>query len=140
MRITRIEGVALDILQKAQETGCKETVNDYNNLVHAIRFIENVYEIAFGNDAHKKGFTPEEVIHKLREFSDDALKYENSLAPFIREDIVMMIREEHLREDVDFVDTVMESIENGFDANDGINWDVIEFHIGQVREGWDNDK
>ena len=37
-------------------------------------FIDEVFEIAFGDDAINKGYTREEVLEKLREFSDDALK------------------------------------------------------------------
>ena len=36
-------------------------------------FIEKVFEIAFGDDAINRNFTYEEVIEKLKEFSDDAL-------------------------------------------------------------------
>ena len=32
--------------------------------------IEAVYEIAFGEDAHLRGFFPEEVVERLQEFSD----------------------------------------------------------------------
>lgn len=41
-------------------------------------FIEGVYEIAFGADAINKvwSYEPDEVIGKLKEFSDNALKYE----------------------------------------------------------------
>jgi hypothetical protein len=39
-------------------------------------FKERVYEIAFGDDAIKKGYTDEEVIEKLQEFSDLALEGE----------------------------------------------------------------
>jgi len=39
-------------------------------------FIEKVYEIAFGDNAINKEFTQQEVIDKLREFSDKALKGE----------------------------------------------------------------
>tara|TARA_Y100000817_G_scaffold212341_1_gene166862 strand:+ start:4114 stop:4401 length:288 start_codon:yes stop_codon:yes gene_type:complete len=39
-------------------------------------FIEEVYEIAFGDDAINRGFDKEEVLEKLRGFSDNALKYE----------------------------------------------------------------
>lgn len=37
------------------------------------RFIEDVFEIAFGDSAIYKGYTMEEVLEKLREFSDHAL-------------------------------------------------------------------
>ena len=32
--------------------------------------IEAVYEIAFGEDAHLRGFFPEEVVERLQDFSD----------------------------------------------------------------------
>ena len=34
------------------------------------QLIEAVYEIAFGEDAHLRGFFPEEVVERLQEFSD----------------------------------------------------------------------
>ena len=39
-------------------------------------FIENVYEIAFGNDAIKKGYTRDDVLERLMEFSNKSLKLE----------------------------------------------------------------
>ena len=41
------------------------------------QFIEQVFEIAFGDDAYNKGYYKDEVLGKLKEFSDNALKYEN---------------------------------------------------------------
>ena len=41
------------------------------------KFIEEVYEIAFGDNAINRDFTQEEVIAELQKFSDDALKWEN---------------------------------------------------------------
>ena len=41
-------------------------------------FIESVFEIAFGDDAINKGFSETEVLEKLRQFSDLALKAENN--------------------------------------------------------------
>jgi len=41
-------------------------------------FIENVFEIAFGDDAINKEYSKEEVLVKLREFSDLALDKEDS--------------------------------------------------------------
>ena len=44
--------------------------------------MEEVYEIAYGDQAYYRGFFPEEVIEQLREFSDNALIYEElSLEP-----------------------------------------------------------
>lgn len=36
-------------------------------------FIEQVFEIAFGNEALSKGYTHEEVLEQIRQFSDVAL-------------------------------------------------------------------
>ena len=41
-------------------------------------FMEEVYEIAFGENAYHRGFFPEEVLETLREFSDNALILEES--------------------------------------------------------------
>ena len=39
-------------------------------------FIEEIYEIAFGDNAMNRDFDFEEVIERIQEFSDNALKYE----------------------------------------------------------------
>ena len=39
-------------------------------------FIENVYEIAFGNDAIKKDYSRDDVLERLMEFSNKSLKLE----------------------------------------------------------------
>ena len=39
-------------------------------------FIEQVFEIAFGDDAVNRGFYRTEVLGRLRNFSDNALKWE----------------------------------------------------------------
>ena len=39
-------------------------------------FLEEAYEIAFGNEAINRDFSPEEVIEELKSFSDKALKYD----------------------------------------------------------------
>ena len=33
-------------------------------------FMEAVYEIAFGENAYRRGFYPEEVVERLQQFSD----------------------------------------------------------------------
>ena len=40
------------------------------------RFIEEIYEIAFGDDAINRNFSHDEVIQQIREFSDNALNWE----------------------------------------------------------------
>ena len=42
--------------------------------VEAVWFIENVFEIAFGDDAVNKEFTYQEVLDKLDQFSSLALQ------------------------------------------------------------------
>ena len=39
-------------------------------------FIEEAYEIAFGDEALNRDFSPEEVIEELASFSDKALEYD----------------------------------------------------------------
>ena len=39
-------------------------------------FIEEVYEVAFGENALNRDFHPDAVIEELKKFSDNALKYE----------------------------------------------------------------
>ena len=41
------------------------------------QFIEEIYELAFGDNAINRDFTQEEVIAELKKFSDDALKWED---------------------------------------------------------------
>jgi hypothetical protein len=40
------------------------------------KFIERVFELAFGDNAIERDYTREEVLEKLREFSDNALVLE----------------------------------------------------------------
>ena len=42
------------------------------------RFIEQIYELAFGDDAINRNFSHDEVIEQIREFSDHALEWEES--------------------------------------------------------------
>jgi len=51
----------------------EEMLND-QQLEDIMGFIEQVYEIAFGDDAFNKGYDRQEVLDKLREFSDKALE------------------------------------------------------------------
>jgi hypothetical protein len=38
-------------------------------------FIEKVFYIAFGDNTHNKQYTMEQVLNKIREFSNDSLTY-----------------------------------------------------------------
>lgn len=60
------------------------------------QFMEEVYEIAFGDQAYYRGFFPEEVLETLREFSDNALKVEElSLEPEQYEDMDRQLEESY---------------------------------------------
>jgi hypothetical protein len=48
----------------------------YITLENTIEFLEQCYEIAYGDDAINKNYSPEEVLQRLQDFSDDALTYE----------------------------------------------------------------
>ena len=39
-------------------------------------FLEEIYDLAFGDDALNKGYDPKDVLERLKEFSDNALKWE----------------------------------------------------------------
>ena len=52
------------------------TSNSTNFEPNVAEFIEEAYEIAFGDEALNRDFSPEEVIEELQSFSDKALKYD----------------------------------------------------------------
>jgi len=49
---------------------------DYGYVKSPEAFIEEVFEIAFGDNAINRDYSMGEVLDKLMEFSDNALKYE----------------------------------------------------------------
>ena len=49
---------------------------DYGYVKSPEAFIEEVFEIAFGDNAINKDYSMGEVLDRLMEFSDNALKYE----------------------------------------------------------------
>ena len=49
---------------------------DYGYVTSPEAFIEEVFEIAFGDNAINRDFSMGEVLDKLMEFSNNALKYE----------------------------------------------------------------
>ncbi len=51
------------------------------------KFIFEVYEIAFGENAIGRNFTAQEVLQRLREFSDNALKVETKHVMSLREQV-----------------------------------------------------
>jgi len=49
---------------------------DLEAFENVANFLEEAYEIAFGDEAINRDFSPEEVIEELQSFSDKALKYD----------------------------------------------------------------
>ena len=49
---------------------------DYGYVKSPEAFIEEVFEIAFGDNAKNRDFSMGEVLDRLMEFSNNALKYE----------------------------------------------------------------
>jgi len=47
------------------------------NPEYKTQFIGKIFEIAFGDNAEGRGYTAEEVLDRLREFSDNSLKVES---------------------------------------------------------------
>ena len=43
------------------------------------QFIEEIFEIAFGENAFNRDFSKEEVIKEIKRFSDLALEYEDNI-------------------------------------------------------------
>ena len=52
-------------------------LQDIKSLEKVKDFIEEVYELAFGENAINRDWTPQAVIEELRSFSDKALKYDH---------------------------------------------------------------
>lgn len=62
------------------------------------QFIEEIYELAFGDNAINKKYSHKQVIKKIKKFNDNALKYE-------------MI----LEENPEIVDAINEEMESYYD-------------------------
>ena len=45
---------------------------EFRDAPEMLEFIKKVYEIAFGNDAYNRGFYKEEVLARLRNYSDES--------------------------------------------------------------------
>ena len=57
-------------------------------------FIEEVYEIAFGDDAINRDFSYEEVLGQLREFSDKALENDDKYLLQVIQDLYVNVLED----------------------------------------------
>tara|TARA_B100000965_G_scaffold397974_1_gene415320 strand:+ start:723 stop:1049 length:327 start_codon:yes stop_codon:yes gene_type:complete len=61
---------------KAEEGELHPYLQSCKAFVNVKKFIEEAYEIAFGDDAINKDWHPDAVIEELKSFSDKALKYD----------------------------------------------------------------
>ena len=64
---------------KQWKVGTEGETWDYGYVQNPKQFIEEVFEIAFGNDAINRNYSMGEVLDRLMEFSDDALRYNGEL-------------------------------------------------------------
>tara|TARA_R100000458_G_C8159611_1_gene164209 strand:+ start:346 stop:693 length:348 start_codon:yes stop_codon:yes gene_type:complete len=98
-------------------------------------FMEEIYEIAFGDEALNRDFSPQEVIKELQSFSDKALKYDDEDFIYVPKKDVQIIRdmfsemisfnevnEEELHEDVYRLETQL-SILIGDTSNAHMCWE-----------------
>ena len=67
---------AIENWDEAEEGEPHPYLQSLDALHNVKKFIEEAYEIAFGDDAINRDFSPEEVIEKLKSFSVKALKYD----------------------------------------------------------------
>lgn len=64
---------------KQWEAGTEGETWDYGHVQNPKQFIEEVFEIAFGDNAINRDYSMGEVLDRLMEFSDDALRYNGEL-------------------------------------------------------------
>lgn len=64
---------------KQWESGTEGETWDFGYVQNQKQFIEEVFEIAFGDDAINRNYSMGEVLDRLMEFSDDALRYNGEL-------------------------------------------------------------
>ena len=64
---------------KQWEVGTEGETYDFGYVQSPKQFIEEVFEIAFGDNAINRDYSMGEVLDRLMEFSDDALRYNGEL-------------------------------------------------------------
>ena len=64
---------------KQWEVGTEGEPYDFGYVQSPKQFIEEVFEIAFGDTAINRDYSMGEVLDRLMEFSDDALRYNGEL-------------------------------------------------------------
>jgi len=77
---------------------------------------EDIWEVAFGADAFKKGYTDQEVLKVLRSFSDKALKLDKALQALkavVNGLTTQGMIDTHVRNLLDGCERVIQEIEDG---------------------------
>ena len=64
---------------KQWEVGTEGETYDFGYVQSPKQFIKEVFEIAFGDNAINRDYSMGEVLDRLMEFSDDALRYNGEL-------------------------------------------------------------
>ena len=64
---------------KQWEVGTYGQTYDFGYVQSVPQFIEEVYEIAFGDNAINRDFSMGEVLDQLMQYSDDALRFHGEL-------------------------------------------------------------
>ena len=64
---------------KQWEVGTDGQTYDFGYVQSVPQFIEEVYEIAFGDNAINRDFSMGEVLDQLMQYSDDALRFHGEL-------------------------------------------------------------
>ena len=64
---------------KQWEVGTEGETYNFGYVQSPKQFIEEVFEIAFGDNAINRDYSMGEVLDRLMEFSDDALRYNGEL-------------------------------------------------------------
>ena len=64
---------------KQWEVGTEGETYDFGYVQSPKQFIEEVFVIAFGDNAINRDYSMGEVLDRLMEFSDDALRYNGEL-------------------------------------------------------------
>ena len=64
---------------KQWEVGTEGETYDFGYVQSPKQFIEEVFEIAYGDNAINRDYSMGEVLDRLMEFSDDALRYNGEL-------------------------------------------------------------
>jgi len=62
----------LDLVGKKTMEKMASVHGEFRDAPEMLEFIKKVYEIAFGNDAYNRGFYKEEVLARLRNYSDES--------------------------------------------------------------------